>query len=47
MNEFFNVLKMAFASAIREAPRAYFAVFVGAYRGIHAEFSRLNAFRER
>lgn len=42
MKEFFDDLKNEFIKAMREAPRAYFAVFVGAYRGIRTEFASIR-----
>ena len=42
MKNFIQYLKNEFISAMREAPRAYFAVFVGAYRGIRAEFANVR-----
>jgi hypothetical protein len=48
MNAFFKDFCHQFIIALRQATRIYFAPFVGAYRGIRAEYAdierqRLNA----
>lgn len=42
MKEFLQEFAKEFMIAARETPRLYFAIFVGAYKGIKAEFEAIE-----